>query len=319
MQAVGEKIKAEVSDARTEQPAGLAGLAFFDVFAWPLTLVEQWRWQYGWPGKSTPLRGCLADPPAVIDEAFGLRSLTAGQASRTRRWQRYRLAERKFRRARWFAWWASRLPTVRLVAVGNSLAWSSAADDSDIDLFVVTRPGTLWATRLLLGAPLKLLGLRPTPNQQRDRLCLSFMVSEAQLDLAGLRLGSEDVYFAFWLAALVPLYDADQVMRRLWQANRRILNRLPAAFPRRVAERRQVKAGRWPRSIAAEALVALSRTAERPSRWLQERLFPSRIRELANRDSRVVITDHVLKFHVDDRRQLFREGYEKRIQELSKV
>jgi hypothetical protein len=289
------------------------GLAFFDIFRRPLTLVEAWRWQGQDSARPLDLLETGDRLAGLASHGHGLYRLPDGQANSRIRWRRYRLAEAKFRRARSFAWWARFLPSVRLVAVGNSLAWSNAEADSDIDLFVVTAAKTIWTTRLVLGGFLKLFGLRPTPTNQKDKLCLSFLVSEAALDLSGLMTGPDDVYFRHWLAALVPLYDAGGLMERLWQANRSVLDLLPAAFPRRSVRRRAVPACRWLDSLAAPVRWLL-RGLEPLARRLQERLFPEPIRRLANRDSRVVVNDRVLKFHVDDRRELFSRLYrEKRI------
>jgi hypothetical protein len=53
------------------------------------------------------------------------------------------------------------------------------------------------------------------------------------------------------------------------------------------------------------------RAFETPAKRLQSKMFPERIRGMMNRDTRVVVNDDVLKFHVDDRREeitrLFRE------------
>lgn len=289
------------------------GLAFFDIFRRPLTLMEAWRWQGQESARPLDLLETSDRLAGLASSGHGLYRLSDGSACKRTRWQRYRLAEAKFRRARWFAWWARFLPSVRLVAVGNSLAWSHAAEESDIDLFVVTAPKTVWVTRLVLGGFLKLFRLRPTPTDQKDKLCLSFLVSEAALDLSALMTGPDDVYFRYWLAALVPLYDVGGMMERLWQANRSALGPLPAAFPRRTARRRSVSANRWLDRAAAPGRWLLRRF-EPLARRLQQRVFPEAIRRLANRDSRVVVNDRVLKFHVDDRRKLFSRLYRERCQ-----
>lgn len=287
------------------------GLAFFDIFSRPLTLMEAWRWQGQESARPLDLLETGDRLAGLAAGGHGLYCLPDGEADRLTRWRRYRLAEAKYRRAQRFAWWARFLPSVRLVAVGNSLAWSNAEEDSDIDLFVVTAANTVWATRLVLGGFLKLFGLRPTPTDQKDKLCLSFLVSESALDLSGLMAGPDDIYLRHWLAALAPLYDAGGVVERLWQANRRLLEPLPAAFPRRTARRRAVSANRWLDRAATPGRWLL-RGLEPVARRLQERLFPEPIRRLANRDTRVVVNDQVLKFHVDDRRQLFGRLYQEK-------
>ena len=216
-----------------------SALAFFGIFKTPITSIEAWRWHHCPDGQSvrfTEILGCL---DGRCRSRYGLFRLPkSGPGNRGAepeielRWRRYRLAEGKFRRAVRFARLARLLPSVRLVAVGNSLAWSSAEGDSDIDMFVVAAPGTVWLTRFVLGSALALTGLRPTPTVQKDRICLSFLVSQDSLDLSGLRTGKDDVYLTYWLAGLVPLYDAGGVMSGLWAANWRLRSALPSAGSR---------------------------------------------------------------------------------------
>jgi len=165
---------------------------------------------------------------------------------------------------------------------------------------VVCRPGMLWTTRLLLAGTLKLLGLRPTPKVQRDRLCLSFFVAETSLDLSPHALPDGDPYLRFWVSTLVPLYDAGGVHECFLSANSWAFDSAAT-----VAEADSVR--RSGRRIGP---------FERAARRLQWRKFPAQIRDMANRDSRVVVSDEVLKFHVIDRRADFRDEYRRRLGEL---
>jgi hypothetical protein len=290
-----------------------SALAFFDIFKQPLTLMETCRWQYGSgePANVNDVYDCLN---GHCEAQYGLFSLPLASAEPRLRSQRYRLSERKFRRARRFAAFARLLPSVRLVAVGNSLAWSNAEEGSDIDIFLVTKPGTVWTTRLMLAAPLMLLRLRPTPQNQKDKLCLSFIVSQDNLDLSGLKIGPDDVYLSFWLAGLVPIYDAGNVMKELWKANKNLLSVLPGAYPRRPAHRRSVSI--LPSDKVAEMILDIMRGLEPLARLVQKWRFPSVIRSMANMDSRVVINDRVLKFHVDDRRETFSRIFASKLSQL---
>jgi len=40
------------------------------------------------------------------------------------------------------------IPGIEMIAVGNSLSMYSTHTDSDIDLFIVTRPGYMWFVRV---------------------------------------------------------------------------------------------------------------------------------------------------------------------------
>ncbi len=286
----------------------LAALAYFDVFDFPLTLVEIARFL----PRSSPAEKEL---PALTDIRKTLRRCPVGEregyfflagrdAIVDRRREKYLLAAGKYRKARLLAACLRLLPSVRLVAVCNSLAIYNAERDSDIDFFVVTRPGAVWFTRLVTTGAVSLFGLRPDARTQRDRYCLSFFVTENALDLSSLALPSGDTYLRYWLATLQPLYDAGGVMDRLMAANAWLARDLPAYAP---ATRSAAPPDRRP---------ARSNPFEGMARRLQWRLFPRSISAAANRDSRVVVYDDVLKFHVKDRRAEIEAAYRGRLQTL---
>ncbi|MFH2062896.1 MAG: hypothetical protein ABIJ46_01955 [bacterium] len=286
------------ADSAIERGA-MSALAWFDVFGYPLALPEVVR--YARLADGTALSaGAVAetlDGDRRVGQRDGFYFLFGHERSVSERHRRFRLSGRKLKRARRAARLFGLLPSVRLVALCNSLAFAGADEDSDIDLFLVCRPGTLWTTRLLLAGTLKLLGLRPTPQVQRDRLCLSFFVSEAALDLGGLALPDGDPYLRFWVATLLPLYDDGGVYERFLSANRWAFD--PTVRP----------------VGCSNGEPDLGRL-ERLARQLQLRRFPASIRDLANRDTRVVVTDDVLKFHVNDRRTDFRDEYRRRLSKL---
>lgn len=316
----------------------LAALAFFDVFDYPLTLAELRRFRYaaGPDGAGQPsLRDCLlALDRLPVGQREGYWFLNGRETTAEKRHERYRLADRKFRKARRLAAFIRRLPWVRLVAVCNSLAWSNAGPDSDIDLFIVCRPGTLWLARAILVGSLAFLGLRPVRGRSdADRFCLSFFLSEDSLDLRPFALPGGDPYLAFWLAGLVPLYDAGGVMERLWAANEWVRRLLPGSGPHRYGRRRAIGCSETARqrdseiarigdhrvSLSRYLVISLSRRLSSLVERLQRRCFPPEIAAAMNRDSRVVVRDDVLKFHVGDRREEFRRRWRDRLAALGIV
>lgn len=309
----------------------LATLAYFDLFDHPLTLAELRRYRYRFPDEAEGLAGgrpseALAKegPPALADMLTALAAGSAGvsdgywhlpgrAAIVGTRQRRYRLAEPKFRKARTVAGLLRFLPSVRLVAVCNSLAISNADGRSDIDLFVIVRPRLLWATRLITVGVLAALGLRPKGESHADKVCMSFFVSERGLDLSRVAAGPDDVYLRYWIASLVPIYDArgdaGGVFADFLEENAWVADRVPGAL----AARRD-RADAPPRWIAA--FLPLLRRLEPAAKRLQMRRFPREIRGLANLDSRVVVSDDMLKFHVTDRREEYARRFRERLDDL---
>ena len=215
---------------------------------------------------------------------------------------------RKRRRARWVTRWLACVPGVRLVALANTTALGYARDEGDLDFLVITRAGTLWMTRLLAGLPFRLLRLTPRDGYERDAICLSYFVTDDALDLMSHQLSQDDPYFRYWFLSLLPLYD-DGVSRQLWDANAQILSAHPFARPWMVPSDLRVTS--WLDRVQGlrRALLVVTGWFESLARSFQSRWFPAQIKQRMNRDTTVMVTDHVLKFHVTDARVEYREKY----------
>ncbi|MBU1348652.1 hypothetical protein KJ781_01125 [Patescibacteria group bacterium] len=210
-------------------------------------------------------------------------------------------APRKRRAVRVAVRLLSRLSSVRFVALCNTAALGHARDNGDLDLFVVVRQGTIFSTRLLAAALFEALGRRPRLGRERDAVCLSYFVTDDSLDLSPHMLLGEDPYFRYWFLSFVPFYD-DGIGVALWDANAAITARHPCAR-------------RWmvPPDIRIETprlRLPVPRSTERLASVISTRAFPTRIRGMMNVDTRVMVSPHVLKLHVDDRREDYRNAYE---------
>jgi len=206
----------------------------------------------------------------------------------------YRDARGKMRRARRVARWVGAVPGVRGVAVANTLAWEHTHPEGDIDFFVVARPGTLWAVRLLVMLPLLLLRARPG-LRKHNPIDFTFFVDDASLDLSSLRLVPDDPYLAHWAVSLVWMVDRG-VAEAFRAANAWAFERFPNAAPVEVAWYDRIRTVQMPGEWIVRMLNGMAR---RLSQWR----FPEAIRSAINQSTDVVVSDRVLKFHVHDRRK----------------
>ena len=288
-------------------------LAYFAYFQFPLTTLELWKWCDA-PNVT------LAEIEETLANSFWLRSqgcladqgffaLGDAAAWRIERLSRVTDALRKSRRASRFVKFASRLPWVKMVAVCNSLAFSFTNRESDIDLFVVTERGRIWSTRLILAGALALMRARPG-ERVKDPVCLSFFVADDRLDLSSVKIGSKDPYLMFWIATLSPLLDRGDVLTKLRAANGWMRPDVPRAHGVRRARSYATPAARTLPNI-----FGFERMAER----MQRARFPAALRTMMNADTRVVVTDGMLKFHHNDRRQDILKSYEALVSKLDDV
>lgn len=279
-------------------------VCWFEVADYAPTAFEVWKWLYRPPEGvmlEHVMRALEADKRLeTVDGYWGRRGAGLAERVAARR-ERYVDALRKMKRVRRAVWWFRLFPWVEMVAVGNTLAWWNTRPESDIDLFIVCAPGTVWLTRLCVVTPFAFLGWRPGPGVQ-DPLCFSFFVSRNALDMRPLRLSIEDPYFAYWLRSLIPVFDRDTVFLQLQKENAWAMDEIPNA-PGRAPHPVFTVAPSW--FVFPSWLAWLEPWARR----LQEGRLPEKIRAMMNKDTRVVLNDDVLKFHDQDRRAEIRDAW----------
>ncbi len=279
-------------------------LAYMAYMKFPLTAFEVWKWCDDENTTLLDITTALSESVWLrehgVQESQGFFGIGDVAAWRSERIARTTDALRKSRRAARFVRWASLLPWVRMVAICNSLAQSFTNAESDIDLFVVTKPRRLWSSRLMLTGVLALLRLRPG-EAKRDPICLSFFIDDEHVDLAPVKIGADDPYLQMWTATLAPILDRDDVITKLRATNRWIRPSLPHSHRVRRSSAYAVN-GRF----VLPNIGIFESFAER----LQRARFPRALRESMNRDTRVVVTSGMLKFHENDRREAIRNAQE---------
>lgn len=282
----------------------LRTVSYFSHFGYPLTAFEIWKWLMS---DALTLYG---DVLACLEVSTRLRETLSthngfwgiGDVASLVEDRRLRLGDAvvKYRKMTKLAALFARVPWISGVAICNSLAFHHTTKESDIDVFVVTKPGRVWSTRLATTLPLMLLRQRPG-ECERDPVCCSFYLADDALDFSGLKIGAQDPYLVLWLSTLIPFVDRDGVFARLKSANGWTRKTLPHARPvQRAAAFRPAPRRSLPWPPMAESW------AER----MQRRRFPATIRELMNQDTRVVVTNSILKFHHNDRRDKIRRAHE---------
>ncbi len=267
----------------------MAALAYFDIFSFPLTRVELDLWS--WQDDLTNL------PVGSRDGFFYLQGKK--ELISTRR-HHYKISYYKIKRALFFVKIFRLLPSVKMVAVCNSLGYFNAHPDSDIDLFIIVKPGTIWLTRFWLQGLLKIWRARPfDKGERRDGVCLTFFLSADKLDIKHLFIVEPDVYLHYWTVQLIPIYDAGNYYSQFIQANHYwIRQRLPNYLPYYPHERLMVSTSKWSWLFGWLTM----RWWEKVLQKVQMKILPDKLRQLAGKDSRVVLTNNILKFHSEDKR-----------------
>ncbi len=276
------------------------------------TAFEVWKWLYR-PPAGTTLEAVISslensvwlqERLETVDGHWGLKDGNSERRVVERR-RRYVDALRKMKRVRRATWWFRLFPWIESVAVGNTLAWWNTKPESDIDLVIVCRPGTIWLTRLVCVTPFALLGWRPNPaatQPPQDPVCFSFFLSTDRLAISDVRLTPTDPYFAYWIRSLIPVLDRNNTFKQLQDQNAWADDELPHTQPRAAHPTIAVKPTRW---MFPNGLTHFESSAKH----FQFKRLPHTIREMMNQDTRVVVTDQMLKFHDQDRRAELRDRW----------
>ena len=297
-------------------------LTFFDVFNYPLTASEIWKWLYKPSGQYNlaDVREALKISQFLKDRMIsieGFYSLKGREAICFLRKENNNLAGRKFNKAIRLAKLYRLIPAIRMIAICNSLAYGNAKDDSDIDFFIITKKGRIWLARFLAIILAGVLGQRPKPGKHKDAFCLSFFIDEDNLNIQHLRLNEKDIYFNYWVSQLMPIYDPDGLYEKFLQANDWYKERLPNSYANSFS--RQVKPTPVVSLFAKLGQWLLDyRWLYSSFRRLQVKIIDKNLRSLINVDTKVVVNDQMLKFHPNDRREMYYKRWRETLSQILK-
>jgi len=298
----------------------LKTVCYFDLFNFPLTNWEIFRNLY------------TAQDEALDDISLSLANLTTIKALGfnqgfyflpgrseiiSSRKKKYLIAQPKMRIALWYARILKHLPFVEAIFVCNSLSYLNSKEESDIDFAVVVKEGRLWTGRVFCAGLMALVGRRPTNITQKNRLCLSFFVSESDPCLQKVAY-SDDVHFIYWLKQFLPIYDRSNHVQKFSDANRWLDAFLPNYSPTSTNSRWLVKSN-FRLSFLLELLlkIKLGNYFERWVKHLQLRIMPKGLIELSKSpETNVVISDTLLKFHDKDTRQQIQKQWTENYQKI---
>jgi hypothetical protein len=202
------------------------------------------------------------------------------------------------------------LPFVKLVGLCNNSGNNNIRPDSDIDLFIITTKNRLFTARFLVTIAISLMRLRRHGRKITNRLCLSFYVSEDDLNFSKIKIVDDDVYLIYWIANLFPLYDRG-VYDYFLLENQWVDNYLPNHLSKNGSSWRKIEDNLWSQMCYKTSETILKgffgNQLENLLKKIQFLKMSKNNKSLAKEnDSRVIINNTMLKFHENDRRLFYR-------------
>lgn len=294
-------------------------LAYFDQFSHPLTVTELWTFLWQPPGEKISWNEFLnilegAVQAGKISVLNGFYFLPGKEKNIESRQRSQVLVERKLTIARQAAPILSAVPGVEAIFVCNTVAAGWPSVQSDIDLLVVVKPGRLWLTRFLFTIITVLLTKRRHDHRIADHLCLSFYVTRDQLNLSEVRGSLPDIYLIYWLQQLIFLTGDKAIATEIAEANQWVKEYTPHYQTMEYGNESLVKIsglGLFGKKIGE---LLFFKYFEKIARRVQK----DRIDKQAHAPApAVVISDSMLKFHEQDRREEYQRIWQEKIAHLN--
>jgi len=292
----------------------LSTIRFFDLFDFPLTVGEvmDYLYKYFKPLHIKELKATLAYLVEVgeLSELKGY-FVFPGRESivETRRARKF-IAEKFWNRTKLYGTYMRSVPFTRMIAVCNNLAYNNPSESSDIDLFIVVKPGRMWIARFLITLILHFYGVRRHGNKVAGRFCLSFFVTSDKTDMREFELPGEDPYLAYWAKNLRPIFGEKDYLK-FQEQNKQWLADYGLSFDDsykmhmyHYEEGSLKKFSEW---------FLGGFFGDQFEKLLKVTLKKKTLRSMKNLgvDANVIVTDEVLKFHNYDRRQEYVERWRK--------
>lgn len=274
----------------------LQTLSFFDVFSQPLSKFEIYEY-LNFKCNLSDLEESLELMNDRICFEDGFYFLPGRELLVKERSKRYNYFKRKMKIAKKFSKIISLIPSVRAVAVSNIISSHNLRDGSDIDFFIITRSNRIWLTRFFCAGIAKILNLRPNKKTKRDKICLSFYISEDNLNLEKHLYSEDDLYFVYWIAGLEFLFDKDNLSSKLMSKNNWLRKYLPNII----------------KDDNGHCLPVLSKKKrcfwEKICKNFQIRIMPEELKKQECSFGGVVLKDDIIKLFLEDKRSLFIEKF----------
>lgn len=204
-----------------------AAILYGDIFHYPLTYKELWRWSVGYPVSAADVFGYTQGNECPM--LYYVRSKHWHVAKRL---VRSNAAKTKWQQGQQISWWISLIPTVLFVGVTGGLSCDNADPDDDIDLCIVTASHTLWITRLFVTILVELVARRRRPGDTQvvDAICLNLFFSRKGMALP---VSSQNLYIAHEVLQMVPLFDRGGIYHEFLRMNSWVSSYLPNAWAER--------------------------------------------------------------------------------------
>jgi hypothetical protein len=318
----------------------LATIVYYDIFDYPLTGFEVYKHLINplhivgqfedinktefEPMNNISLLGVLKALESekiknIISQKNGFYFLSGRGWLYRERIERQKIAAERWKKVKKVLKFIQVVPFIRMVAVCNSLAIDNSKKDADIDFFIITRKKRIWLTRFMVTFIVWLIGHWRHKNRIAGKICLSFYISDEFLNLSSLAIRPYDIYLANWIHWLRPVFYRGKIYGEFIFENQwvrdYVLNfgKIGNFYH---PEFKQDKTLVLIRKISEKILGGrIGDLKEMVLGFFQKRKI-SRKTVPHDIPTAVVVSDKILKFHENDKREYFQKEFLKRLESI---
>jgi predicted nucleotidyltransferase len=277
----------------------LATLVYSDIFAYPLTEAEIWRFLIGKKIKFISFRQALASllVKGLVATSHGYFFLKHRQKLVRLRTKRQKIAQQKNILAKKAATILKIIPGIWYIGISGSLALNNSTQNDDIDFFIITAPFDLWRTRMMALLLLDAFGMRRKIYTQKisDKICLNMFLDARKLSLP---LRDRNLYIAHEIAQLKTVVNKNNIFDRFLQTNIWVKKYLPhtAYIKRQIVT--QINFKKYDHTAINQILKELQ------------------LKHMQNKITTEKISDFILQFHPQDKKKEIETAYETGLKKL---
>ncbi len=162
-----------LASGKTVEKAILKAITYTDIFSYPLTLTEIHRYLIEFEAECNQVEDAVKSllQQGYIEQTECYWHLPGKHEDVSLRKRRTARSMQLWPYARHYGEAIMKMPFVQMVAVTGSLAVNNADERVDIDYLIVTEPGRLWVTRLLI------IGMVRLARRDGVTLCPNYIIS----------------------------------------------------------------------------------------------------------------------------------------------
>jgi hypothetical protein len=321
----------------------LATIAYYDIFDYPLTGFEVFKHLINplhivgqledinktefEPMNNISLSGVLMSLEGekikvFISQKNGFYFLKEKKWLYRERIERQKIAAERWKKVKRVLKFIQFVPFVKMISVCNSLAIDNSKKDADIDFFIIARKKRIWLARFMVTFMVWIMGEWRHKNKISGRICLSFYITEEFLNLNFLAIKPYDIYLANWIHWLRPVFCRGKIYKEFIFENQWVkdyllnFGRIENTYYLNFSES---KAAILIKRILEKILGGwIGNPEEAVLRFLQK-IKISRKTVPHNTPTAVIVSDKVLKFHENDKREYLQKEFVKRLESILSI